>query len=57
MYIALTRSCTEVPKTNTVFTLKLEACQHVFTLYGQQFICRSAERAAKKFKAKPTIDI
>lgn len=47
----------EVPKANTVFTMKLDVCAHTFTLYGQQFICRSAERAARKFKAKPTIDI
>ncbi|KAG0168945.1 RNase P/RNase MRP complex subunit [Apophysomyces sp. BC1015] len=47
----------QIPKAGSVFTVTADACQCVFTLYGQQLLCRAAERAAKKFKAKPTIDL
>ncbi|KAI8140983.1 Rof/RNase P-like protein [Fennellomyces sp. T-0311] len=46
-----------IPKAKTVFQVELDVCKCTFTLYGQQLLTRSAERAAKKFKAKPTIDL
>ncbi|KAI9484801.1 Rof/RNase P-like protein [Zychaea mexicana] len=46
-----------IPKGKTVFQVELDACACTLTLYGQQLLTRSAERAAKKFKAKPTIDL
>ncbi|RIB08729.1 Rof/RNase P-like protein [Gigaspora rosea] len=44
-----------IPKGHSVFTFLLR--DHMFTLYGDQFRFRSAARAAKKFKNKPTIDL
>ncbi|CAG8637210.1 24376_t:CDS:10 [Cetraspora pellucida] len=44
-----------IPKGHSVFTFLLR--DHMFTLYGDQFRFRSAVRAAKKFKNKPTIDL
>ncbi|KAI7851737.1 Rof/RNase P-like protein [Circinella umbellata] len=46
-----------IPKSKTVFQVELDICACTFTLYGQQLLTRAAERAAKKFKAKPTIDL
>ncbi|KAI9272968.1 Rof/RNase P-like protein [Phascolomyces articulosus] len=46
-----------IPKSKTVFQVELDCCSCSFTLYGQQLLTRAAERAAKKFKAKPTIDL
>nr|CAG8473407.1 6730_t:CDS:2 [Entrophospora candida]CAG8481106.1 763_t:CDS:2 [Entrophospora candida] len=44
-----------LPKANNVFTFIIH--NHEFTLYGNQFRFRSAIRATKKFKNKPTIDL
>ncbi|TPX69317.1 hypothetical protein SpCBS45565_g02502 [Spizellomyces sp. 'palustris'] len=49
-------SCIEViPKRNNVFTFQINT--NLFTLYGNQFRTRAGERAAKKFKEKPTVDL
>ncbi|KAI8342802.1 ribonuclease P protein subunit p29 [Chlamydoabsidia padenii] len=45
----------KIPKAGTIFLLT--ACNQSFTLYGNQLQFRAAERAAKKFKLKPTIDL
>ncbi|KAI8092458.1 Rof/RNase P-like protein [Halteromyces radiatus] len=47
----------KVPKAGTIFLLKTDACKQSFTLYGQQLQFRAAERAAKKFKVKSSIDL
>ncbi|KAI9219346.1 Rof/RNase P-like protein [Blastocladiella britannica] len=44
-----------VTKTGTVFALKLGNV--VYTVYGSAIQYRSSERAGRKFKAKPTIDL
>ncbi|KAJ3155770.1 RNase P/RNase MRP complex subunit [Geranomyces michiganensis] len=44
-----------IPKRNTVFTFETQG--RLFTLYGSQIRVRAGERAAKKFKDKPTVDI
>ncbi|GFO25407.1 ribonuclease p protein subunit p29-like [Plakobranchus ocellatus] len=44
-----------IPKANSVFTTVLQNV--VFTIHGNQFLVRPGERAAKKFKAKSTIDL
>ncbi|ORX57062.1 ribonuclease P protein subunit p29 [Hesseltinella vesiculosa] len=45
----------KIPKDANIF--RLEVCGYSFKLYGKQLQFRSAERAAKKFKLKPTIDL
>jgi ribonuclease P protein subunit POP4 len=47
----------EIPKAGSIFLLTTTACKETFTLYGSQLQFRAAERAAKKFKIKPTIDL
>ncbi|KAJ1735969.1 RNase P/RNase MRP complex subunit [Coemansia sp. Benny D160-2] len=45
-----------VPKAHNVFTLELPSgteCQ----IYGSQFVYRASERATRKFKPKPTVDL
>ncbi|KAI8917187.1 Rof/RNase P-like protein [Powellomyces hirtus] len=44
-----------IPKKGTVFTFV--ANNKIFTLYGNQFCFRAGERAARKFKDKPTVDL
>ncbi|RUP50252.1 hypothetical protein BC936DRAFT_139858 [Jimgerdemannia flammicorona] len=44
-----------VPKAASVFSFKVR--NEVYTIYGNHIRYRAAERAAKKFKAKPTIDL
>lgn len=44
-----------IPKGHSIFTFRLR--DHMFTLYGDQFRYRSAIRATKKFKNKPSIDL
>eukprot|EP00128_Syssomonas_multiformis_P000253 Colp12_sorted_trinity150504_noHs@20595 len=44
-----------IPKANSIFTFAIEGL--VFTLHGNHFCFRSGERAARKFKPKPTIDL
>lgn len=44
-----------MPKKGAVFAFKVGG--HVATLYGSQICYRSAERAVRKFKPKPTVDL
>jgi ribonuclease P protein subunit POP4 len=44
-----------LPKSGTVFAFELR--DHLFRIYGNQFKYSSGERAAKKFKDKPTVDL
>ncbi|KAJ8660516.1 hypothetical protein O0I10_003562 [Lichtheimia ornata] len=55
--ITNTNQLKRIPKAGTVFSLELPMCNVRLTIYGQQLLVRSAERAAKKFKPKPTIDV
>ncbi|CAG5125641.1 unnamed protein product [Candidula unifasciata] len=48
-------SVKRIPKANSVFCVVLH--NHVFTIYGNQFTVKPGERAAKKFKSKPSIDL
>ncbi|KAJ2501025.1 RNase P/RNase MRP complex subunit [Coemansia sp. RSA 1972] len=45
-----------VPKTRCVFALELSPDSQCL-IYGDQFMYRASERAAKKFKPKPTVDL
>ncbi|CAO3581474.1 unnamed protein product [Absidia cylindrospora] len=47
----------KIPKTGSIFLLSTNACKESFTLYGNQLQFRAAERAVRKFKVKPTIDL
>ncbi|OAD76079.1 hypothetical protein PHYBLDRAFT_110014, partial [Phycomyces blakesleeanus NRRL 1555(-)] len=47
----------QIPKISSVFTMEMECCPGVFTLYGPQLQFRAADRAVKKFKPKPSIDL
>ncbi|KAI9023707.1 Rof/RNase P-like protein, partial [Phycomyces nitens] len=47
----------QIPKASSVFTMEVECCASVFTLYGSQLQFRAADRAVKKFKPKPSIDL
>ncbi|KAJ1667657.1 RNase P/RNase MRP complex subunit [Coemansia sp. RSA 1813] len=54
--ITLDNRLVTVPKAHNVFTLELQTgvqCQ----IYGSQFAYRASERASRKFKPKPTIDL
>ncbi|CAG8640540.1 2134_t:CDS:2 [Paraglomus brasilianum] len=44
-----------IPKGHSVFTVNIR--DTVFSIYGDQFRCRAALRATKKFKNKPSIDL
>lgn len=44
-----------IPKANNVFTVHIR--NSVFTVHGNQFRYRASQRSAKKFKAKPNIDL
>jgi len=44
-----------IPKAHSIFTMVLH--DYVFTIYGNQFLVKPGDRAAKKFKSKPTIDL
>ncbi|KND05125.1 uncharacterized protein SPPG_00795 [Spizellomyces punctatus DAOM BR117] len=55
-YIITKDDCMKIiPKRNNVFTFQVNT--NLFTLYGNQFRTRAGERAAKKFKEKPTVDL
>ncbi|KAJ2358365.1 enolase-phosphatase E1 [Coemansia sp. RSA 2618] len=45
-----------VPKARCVFALQLPSNDQCL-IYGDQFMYRASERASKKFKAKPTVDL
>lgn len=47
----------EIPKAGSIFLLSIGVCKESFTLYGNQLQFRAAERAVRKFKVKPTIDL
>ncbi|KAI8902385.1 Rof/RNase P-like protein [Globomyces pollinis-pini] len=44
-----------IPKQNNVFSIAIR--DKLFTLYGNQFCHRPADRASKKFKTKQTVDL
>ena len=44
-----------VPKAGSVFTTVAQG--HRITLYGSQLCFRSYDRAARRFKGKPTIEL
>ncbi|KAJ1500174.1 RNase P/RNase MRP complex subunit, partial [Coelomomyces lativittatus] len=44
-----------IPKQGSVFTVAFDGS--LYTLYGNTLRYRSAERSARKFKPKPTIDL
>ncbi|KAI8973366.1 Rof/RNase P-like protein [Mycotypha africana] len=47
----------QIPKNSSNFNIYIEKLGRNYTIYGPQFVARPAERAAKKFKPKPTIDL
>ncbi|KAF9089323.1 RNase P/RNase MRP complex subunit [Mortierella sp. GBA35] len=53
--ITPTNALRVIPKVNSVFTIHIK--NSVFTLHGNQFRYRAAQRSAKKFKSRPTIDL
>lgn len=44
-----------IPKAQSIFTTVLQ--DYAFTIYGNQFLVKPGDRAAKKFKLKPTTDL
>ncbi|KAI9358999.1 Rof/RNase P-like protein [Pilaira anomala] len=46
----------QIPKNSSIFTVHIKSSKD-YTIYGQQFVARPSERAAKKFKPKPSIDL
>ncbi|RKP10228.1 Rof/RNase P-like protein [Thamnocephalis sphaerospora] len=44
-----------IPKAHSVFSLCIQG--HEYLVYGDQFCHRSGDRAAKKFKGRPTVDL
>lgn len=44
-----------IPKSQCWFMFTIDS--YAITIYGQHFCCRNSIRAAKKFKAKPTIEL
>ncbi|XP_005091312.1 ribonuclease P protein subunit p29 [Aplysia californica] len=57
MFVLVT-PCNEIksiPKANSIFTIVLH--DYVFTIHGNQFIVKPGDRAAKKFKTKPSLDL
>ncbi|KAI8639932.1 Rof/RNase P-like protein [Parasitella parasitica] len=47
----------QIPKNSGNFNIYIQETQKNYTIYGPQFVVRPAERASKKFKPKPTIDL
>ncbi|KAF1796405.1 Rof/RNase P-like protein [Mucor lusitanicus] len=47
----------QIPKNSSNFDIYIQETQKNYRLYGPQFVARPAERASKKFKPKPTIDL
>jgi ribonuclease P protein subunit POP4 len=47
----------EIPKNSSNFNVHIQQTHTNYTLYGPQLVARPAERAAKKFKPKPSIDL
>jgi len=44
-----------ISKVNSVFTIEVKGIQ--YHLHGNQLACQAAERSAKRFKPKATIDL
>lgn len=44
-----------IPKLNSVFTFQLGS--YFFEVYGNQFRTRTADRVAKKYKSKVSVDL
>ncbi|PVU94103.1 hypothetical protein BB561_002806 [Smittium simulii] len=53
--ITKTNNLLVIPKTNTIFEMKVSS--YKFTFFGNQIMYKSSERATKKFKPKPNIDL
>ncbi|EIE88645.1 hypothetical protein G6F46_009416 [Rhizopus delemar] len=47
----------QIPKNTSIFNIYVRQLDKSFTIYGQQFVSRPSDRAAKKFKPKPSIDL
>ncbi|KAG2199649.1 Rof/RNase P-like protein [Mucor mucedo] len=47
----------QIPKNSSIFNVHVNQIKKDFTVYGQQLVARPSERAAKKFKPKPSIDL
>ncbi|CAO3697013.1 unnamed protein product [Rhizopus stolonifer] len=47
----------QIPKNTSVFNIFIKKLNKPYTIYGQQFVSRPSDRAAKKFKPKPSIDL
>ncbi|KAG1052044.1 hypothetical protein G6F43_005794 [Rhizopus delemar] len=47
----------QIPKNTSIFNIYVKQLDKSFTIYGQQFVSRPSDRAAKKFKPKPSIDL
>ncbi|CAO3613920.1 unnamed protein product [Mucor hiemalis] len=51
----------QIPKNSTIFTIKIKKNEKQeekdYVMYGQQFVSRPSERAVKKFKPKPSINM
>ncbi|KAI9474161.1 MAG: Rof/RNase P-like protein [Benjaminiella poitrasii] len=47
----------QIPKNTSNFSIYVKATDKTYTLYGPQFVARPAERASKKFKPKPSINL
>ncbi|KAI8367378.1 Rof/RNase P-like protein [Choanephora cucurbitarum] len=47
----------QIPKNSSHFSIRINEIGKDYTIYGPQFVARPAERAAKKFKPKPSIGL
>ncbi|KAI7899787.1 Rof/RNase P-like protein [Cokeromyces recurvatus] len=47
----------QIPKNTSYFNIYIQEKDKTYTLYGPQFVARPAERASKKFKPKPSINL
>ncbi|KAI9276355.1 Rof/RNase P-like protein [Sporodiniella umbellata] len=55
--ITRTNQLKQIPKNTSIFDLYVQPLNKSLTIYGQQFVSRPSDRAAKKFKPKPSIDL
>lgn len=55
--MVLTCILIEIPKNSSIFNIHINQINKDYTVYGQQLVARPSERAAKKFKPKPSIDL
>lgn len=47
----------EIPKNSSVFSIHVDSIDKDYVIYGQQFMTRPSERAVKKFKPRPSINL